>query len=77
MIFKRINSGLGRGLVSLARVYQSSLGRYLGGHCRFVPSCSEYFIEAVKRYGPWRGTGKGVWRVLRCHPLGKGGVDWP
>ncbi len=43
--------------------------------CRYVPSCSEYAMEAIERYGVVRGGGKALWRLLRCHPLAKGGYD--
>jgi putative membrane protein insertion efficiency factor len=43
--------------------------------CRYVPTCSEYGIEAVERYGAVRGLALAAWRVLRCHPLAKGGLD--
>ncbi len=66
-----------RFLVTLARVYQASLSPYLGGQCRFVPTCSQYLIEAVLAYGAWRGACKGLWRILRCNPLGKGRYDPP
>ena len=76
-VFGWIN-GLVVGLLKgTVRVYQGTLGRFVGGRCRFVPSCSEYFLLAVDRYGPWRGGVKGVWRILRCHPFSRGGVDWP
>lgn len=47
------------------------------GVCRFDPSCSTYFLEAVAKHGPVRGTVKGVWRVCRCNPLCRGGYDPP
>jgi len=62
-------------LVLLVRLYQAAISPYLGRNCRFIPSCSEYFIQAVRKHGPLRGSVLGVWRVLRCHPLGKGGYD--
>lgn len=43
--------------------------------CRYVPTCSEYAMEAVERYGPLRGAVLTAWRVLRCHPFAKGGLD--
>jgi putative membrane protein insertion efficiency factor len=43
--------------------------------CRYVPTCSEYALEAVERYGAVRGLAMASWRVLRCHPLAKGGLD--
>lgn len=45
------------------------------GYCRFYPSCSEYAREAIKQKGLWVGIPKAVWRVLRCNPWNKGGVD--
>lgn len=64
-------------LIGLVRLYQLTLSRFLGGHCRFEPSCSEYFIQAVKKYGAFVGASKGVWRVLRCQPFCRGGYDPP
>lgn len=43
--------------------------------CRFYPSCSHYAAEALRVHGPWRGLALAVWRVLRCTPLSKGGID--
>jgi uncharacterized protein len=43
--------------------------------CRFVPTCSEYAMEAVERYGALRGGMMALWRLLRCHPLASGGLD--
>lgn len=43
--------------------------------CRFHPTCSQYAIEAVERYGVWRGSALAIKRVLRCHPLHPGGYD--
>ena len=62
-------------LIALIRVYQATLSRFLGGQCRFVPTCSEYFIESVQKHGAIRGSVRGLWRVLRCHPFSKGGYD--
>lgn len=62
-------------LILWVRLYQATLSHWLGGRCRFIPSCSEYFIEAVRKRGPLVGTLKGLWRILRCNPLCKGGYD--
>jgi len=72
-----VRSAAGAVLISLARAYQAVLSPLMGGHCRFVPTCSNYFIETVRKYGPWRGAAKGVWRVLRCNPFGGRGYDPP
>lgn len=50
-----------------------SLGQ--GGGCRFVPTCSEYATIAIATHGPIRGTGLAIWRLLRCHPFSRGGLD--
>lgn len=62
-------------LIALARLYQVTLSHWLGGQCRFRPTCSEYFIQAVRTHGAIRGGAMGLWRVLRCHPLSRGGYD--
>ena len=43
--------------------------------CRYIPTCSEYAMIAVEKYGPWRGGWMAVKRILRCHPFHKGGYD--
>lgn len=64
-------------LVGLVRLYQIFISPLLGNNCRFTPTCSQYFILAVKKYGPIRGAWKGTLRLLRCHPFHEGGEDWP
>ncbi|MCS7239228.1 MAG: membrane protein insertion efficiency factor YidD [Thermoguttaceae bacterium] len=64
-------------LVAAVRLYQWTISPLLGRWCRFYPSCSEYFIQSVKKYGPWRGTLRGLWRILRCNPFHPGGYDPP
>ena len=64
-------------LIALVRGYQIVLGPLLGGRCRFYPSCSQYFLEAVRKYGAVRGTIKGMGRIARCHPFHPGGFDPP
>ena len=62
-------------LICLIRFYQVGLAPLLIGTCKFCPSCSEYFIEAVQVHGPLRGSRLGVKRLLRCHPFSPGGID--
>jgi putative membrane protein insertion efficiency factor len=57
------------------RVYQLVLSPFLGGQCRFYPSCSAYTREAIDRYGLLKGIALGGRRLLRCHPFHPGGVD--
>ncbi|HEY4234957.1 MAG TPA: membrane protein insertion efficiency factor YidD [Lacipirellulaceae bacterium] len=64
-------------LIGAARVYQWTLSPLLGRRCRFEPSCSSYFILAVRKYGAVRGTFRGLWRICRCHPFHPGGYDPP
>jgi putative membrane protein insertion efficiency factor len=64
-------------LVALVRGYQWLLRPLLPPACRFYPSCSEYFIQAVGKYGPLKGAARGVWRICRCHPFNEGGLDPP
>jgi putative membrane protein insertion efficiency factor len=45
------------------------------GGCRYLPTCSEYAAVAIATHGPWRGMGLAIWRVLRCHPFARGGLD--
>ncbi|HCW32615.1 MAG: hypothetical protein UT36_C0001G0177 [Candidatus Peregrinibacteria bacterium GW2011_GWF2_39_17] len=49
--------------------------RFPGGFCRFMPSCSEYAHQAILCYGLWKGGRMAVWRILRCNPCSKGGID--
>jgi putative membrane protein insertion efficiency factor len=62
-------------LTGLIRVYRVTLSGWLGGQCRYYPTCSHYAEEAIQVHGAVKGTGLAVWRVLRCNPFGGGGVD--
>ena len=64
-------------LIGCVRFYQKWISPCLPDMCRFEPSCSQYFIEAVQKYGPLKGTLKGIWRILRCNPWNPGGYDPP
>ena len=64
-------------LIGAVRCYQLVLSPLLGRRCRFTPSCSNYFIGAVRKYGPFTGTLRGLWRICRCHPFHPGGDDPP
>lgn len=64
-------------LIAAVRVYQWTLSPLIGRHCRFQPTCSKYFIEAVEKYGVVRGGWRGILRIARCHPWSRGGYDPP
>ena len=59
------------------KFYQAAISPIFGKVCRFWPSCSEYSYLAVKKYGILKGLGKGLKRILKCHPWNAGGVDLP
>ncbi len=65
------------GIVALIAVYKMTLSPLLGRHCRFEPTCSRYFREAVEKHGALRGSLKGLARICRCHPWHPGGHDPP
>ncbi len=62
-------------LIGLIRVYQLALSPYIGGQCRFHPTCSEYMLEALRVHGAGTGIRLGLGRLLRCQPFCPGGVD--
>ena len=64
-------------LIGFVWLYRLLLRPLLPQACRFHPSCSEYFILAVRKHGPFRGACRGVWRVCRCNPWSPGGYDPP
>ncbi|MEO1495763.1 MAG: membrane protein insertion efficiency factor YidD [Planctomycetota bacterium] len=59
------------------RVYQWCVSPWLGSNCRYTPTCSEYAVLAVRRYGPFVGGWKTLVRLARCHPWGGSGWDPP
>ncbi|MFH1822795.1 MAG: membrane protein insertion efficiency factor YidD [Patescibacteria group bacterium] len=70
-------------VIKILKIYQKTLSFDHGilkvffphGFCRFRPTCSDYTIEAIKKYGVFKGGAKALWRVLRCNPWNKGGWD--
>ena len=76
-VLRRLWSLPSRLLIGMVRAYQWVLSPWLGDRCRFYPSCSEYFILAVKKYGAVAGGVRGIWRICRCHPFHPGGYDPP
>lgn len=74
-------AGLGTLIRGMIRFYQRFLSPVLhqltgpGSGCRYTPSCSQYFLEAVAAHGPFRGSWLGICRIFRCHPWGGSGYD--
>jgi hypothetical protein len=62
-------------LIGLILLYRATLSGWLGGQCRFHPTCSHYAEEAVRVHGAIRGSLLAAWRLLRCGPFTAGGVD--
>jgi uncharacterized protein len=62
-------------LITLLRFYKLSVSPLLPPACRFIPTCSEYMLEAVERYGALKGSWMGLRRLSRCHPFHPGGFD--
>ena len=67
-------------LINIIKIYQYFISPLLGNRCRFLPTCSEYFIEALKTYGLIKGFKLGSKRILKCHPIkslgGSEGLDF-
>ncbi|WP_051928864.1 membrane protein insertion efficiency factor YidD [Thermopetrobacter sp. TC1] len=62
-------------LLALIRFYQLTLSAFIGRHCRHLPTCSDYAMQAIRMHGAWAGFWLGFFRVMRCHPLGTHGFD--
>ena len=62
-------------LISLIKCYKFLISPLLGQSCRYLPTCSEYSIEALKTYGFFKGLFFSIKRILSCHPWGQGGFD--
>ena len=76
-MIRRLSLALSAVLIGFVWGYRFLIRPLLPSACRFTPSCSEYMIQAIVKYGPVRGTAKGVWRICRCHPFNPGGYDPP
>lgn len=64
-----------KAVIASLRLYKCYLSPFLPSACRYQPTCSEYMLEAVSKYGVLRGVGLGCRRLLRCHPFREGGFD--
>jgi len=64
-----------RTVILLIRGYKKFISPILPPSCRFYPTCSEYSIQALEKYGIFKGGVKAAWRILRCNPFNNGGYD--
>lgn len=62
-------------IMKLIRFYQVNISPMFGPSCRFQPTCSQYTLEAIDKYGAIKGSYLGFKRIMRCHPFSKGGYD--
>jgi uncharacterized protein len=63
--------------VAPIRLYQRAISPAIPNRCRYYPSCSEYAVQSIRRFGILRGLVLAAWRLLRCNPWSHGGVDFP
>ncbi len=66
---------ISRFLQWLIQRYQTDISPYIGAHCKYTPTCSQYALEAIRIHGVLRGIVYAFWRILRCNPFSKGGYD--
>ena len=62
-------------LIAFIKFYQKYISPLKSTKCPYYPTCSQYGLEAIKKFGPLRGSILAVWRILRCNPFSKGGID--
>lgn len=74
-LLQRLYRLLGWLLIQPIRFYQHFISPLTPPTCRFTPTCSQYAIEAIRKYGPFKGTWRAIRRILRCHPWGGSGYD--
>ena len=62
-------------MLGLIRFYQYAVSPLIPPRCRYTPTCSQYALEAIEKYGAWKGGKLALFRILRCNPFSKGGYD--
>jgi len=62
-------------LIFFVRLYQNIISPLLGANCRFTPTCSQYSVEAIREWGPFKGTWLAIKRISKCQPWGSHGWD--
>ena len=69
--FSKLKNKMTKILIYIIKIYQYFISPLLGNRCRFLPTCSEYFIEALKKHGLVKGCKIGIKRIFKCHPFKK------
>lgn len=64
-----------KAMIAMIKFYQKNISPYKGFKCPYVPTCSQYGLEAIEKYGPLKGGLLALWRILRCNPFSHGGYD--
>tara|TARA_Y100000994_G_scaffold220698_1_gene199982 strand:+ start:154 stop:402 length:249 start_codon:yes stop_codon:yes gene_type:complete len=72
---EKINKFIVVTMVGLIRLYRFTLSPFIGGQCRFYPTCSHYAEESIKRHGSFNGVLMAAKRLSKCHPFNPGGID--
>ncbi|MBQ1238654.1 MAG: membrane protein insertion efficiency factor YidD [Ruminococcus sp.] len=62
-------------LLALIKFYRSAISPHTAPSCKYTPTCSQYGLEAIERFGALKGSALTIWRILRCNPFSKGGYD--
>ena len=62
-------------LISLIKFYRKKISPLSPPKCKYIPTCSQYALDAIEKYGVLKGTLLAIWRILRCNPFSKGGFD--
>lgn len=62
-------------MIGLIKFYRSKISPLSSPKCKYIPSCSQYALEAIEKYGALKGGMMAAWRILRCNPFSKGGFD--
>ena len=62
-------------LLAIIRFYRAAISPYTKPSCKYIPTCPEYGLEAIERFGALKGSALTIWRILRCNPFSKGGYD--
>lgn len=75
MLLSKLSKSVNKALISFVSFYQGTFSFFLGGHCRFQPTCSEYAKQSLETHGCLKGLAHALRRLCRCHPFGGHGYD--